>query len=495
MRAALLLERLVERGVLQMDDLVALLGEARHRLTVVELERALAREARIGDSALAAVKGEVTGYPYLASTDVAVRPVLDASLSKAAGAIVLDTEPTSVAMVEDLPETVARLRSELGGPFEVIMCTVTQFADLHRAGYEGGPRLARRPLTDIYAVFDEAMRRGASDVHVSVGQSPVLRVDGGLVSLDTESVEPEWLRAEIGRLAGAPRLLALERDHSVDMALPYGSTRFRLNFGAEKRGLTLAARKIPTRIPTPDEIGLPVAAQALADLDRGLVLVTGATGSGKSTTLAALLSTIAARHARHVITLEDPIEFVLPQGRGVTHQRELGVSFTSFSDGLRQALRQDPDVVLVGEMRDEETIRTALTAAETGHLVFGTLHTYDAAATVSRIVAAYPAEEQEQVRGVLAYILKATISQTLVKAAAGTGRIAAYEVMVVTPAIANNLRKVDGMAQLRQTIETSSRDGMQTMDMALADLVRRRLVLEQDALEKVIDPEDFGKRL
>ena len=490
-----MIDLLLARGVIVEPDLIGMLGEKRHELTVVILERALTRESRIGDTALAALKGEVSGYSYLENTQVPVTNRIPEDLSRQAGAVALDTAEPAVAMVEDIPESIAAIEQALGGPFTTVVCTVQQFLELHQVAYKGGSASKREPLTDIYQIFDEGMRVRASDIHVSVGAPPALRVDGTLKLMDTEPVDAEWMRAEIGRIAGAPRLMQLEKEFNVDMAFPYGENRFRLNFGAEKRGFTLAARKIPNKIPTPEEIGLPAAARNLVNLDRGLVLVTGPTGSGKSTTLAALLSVISQSHAKHMITLEDPIEFLLPQGRGVTHQRELGASFTSFADGLRQALRQDPDVVLVGEMRDMETIRTALNAAETGHLVFGTLHTYDSASTVSRIVSAFPAEEQEQVRGLLSYILKATLAQTLLKSASGTGRVAAYEVMLVTPAISNNLRKIDGHAQLRQTIETSSRDGMQTMDMALADLVRRRMVTVEDALEKVVDAEDFMRRL
>jgi twitching motility protein PilT len=244
-----------------------------------------------------------------------------------------------------------------------------------------------------------------------------------------------------------------------------------------------------------DELALPHSVQNFINLDRGLVLVTGATGSGKSTTLAALLAQICTSQKRHLITLEDPIEFILPQGSSVVHQRELGTSFSSFPEGLRQALRQDPDVVLVGEMRDLSTIRTAITAAETGHLVFGTLHTFDAASTVSRLVAMYPSEEQDQIRSTLSYTLKGIVSQTLLRSISGKGRVAAFEVMVTNFGIANNLRKIDGAVHLRGAIETGSRDGMQTMDMALADLVRRRLITEEEALEKVVDAADFKRRM
>jgi twitching motility protein PilT len=281
----------------------------------------------------------------------------------------------------------------------------------------------------------------------------------------------------------------------ADFAFTYGAARFRVNFGRDRRGMTIAARKIPTNVPTMQDIHLPEAVRRLVGLDRGLVLVVGPTGSGKSTTLASMLSAIAVDQHRHIITLEDPIEFMIPSGRSVVHQRELGQSFISFPAGLRQALRQDPDVILVGEMRDLDTIRTALTAAETGHLVFGTLHTFDAPSTVGRLVSSFPAEEHDQVRAQLSYILKAVVAQTLLPLATTKGRVAAFEVMLSTPAIQNNLRKVEGHAFLRQTIETSSRDGMQTMEMALVDLVRRGVVRLDDAEQRAPDPENFRRRI
>jgi twitching motility protein PilT len=486
---------IVRRGFYDEVSLITLLGEARHHLTLAELERALAREAKVSDHALTMMKSEISGYLPVPAHRVRPRPKIPAQVSRATGAVVISLEPLVVAMVEDLPESIELITREVGPDFEIQVCTISRFTELFRAAYEQAEIVDRPELTDIYEIFDEAIRLRASDIHLSVGSPPTMRADGRLKQLPLQNVDSEWMRSEIARIAGIERLARLETRHDVDMAFPYGSARFRVNFGADRNGFTIAARKIPSRIPTADEIGLPQSLQDLAHLDRGLVLVTGPTGSGKSTTLAVLLAEICRRQNRHVITLEDPIEFLLPDGKSMVNQRELGTSFTSFADGLRQALRQDPDVILVGEMRDQETIKTALTAAETGHLVFGTLHTYDSASTLARIVGVFPPEEQEQVRSMLGYIMKAIVSQTLLPNASGSGRSAAFELMLVNAAIANNLRRVDGQAQLRQIIETSSKEGMQTMDMALVDLVRRRLVTEEVAVEKAFNREDFYKRL
>jgi twitching motility protein PilT len=284
----------------------------------------------------------------------------------------------------------------------------------------------------------------------------------------------------------------LEREMTLDFAYTYGEERFRMNLGKERHGFTLSARLLSSTIPKMSALGLPKAIQEFIHLERGLVLVTGPTGSGKSTTLAALLQEIASTQDRHIITLEDPIEYVLEQGpRAMVKQREQGEDFIDFPAALRQALRQDPDVVLVGEMRDIETARTAVTAAETGHLVFSTLHTYDAQSTVARLVSMYPEGEQDHAREKLAYILKGVVSQTLVPRANTTGRVAAMEIMLGTPAIANNLRSPKGMTQLRSTIQTSRGEGMQTMEMALADLHRRGLISYDDGLFKARNEEEY----
>lgn len=489
----------LENNLTTETDMVSLLGEVRHRLNLVELERALVRSSIVNESKLAKLKGEISGYPYLENTLVEVdAEIIDEMTSRNLGAVAIKNpeleQGFTIAIVEDVPANVESLEKILG-KFNLTSCTVSQFTELHKVAYKGANRSIKSVLPDIYTIFDEAIRKRASDIHLSVGLSPSIRVDGKLTELNYEEIDRSWMRSEVVRIAGPARLLKLEKSHDVDMAFPYGQARFRVNFGNSKAGYTMAARKIPTKVPNMDELGLPKAIQNFANLDKGLVLVTGATGSGKSTTLAALLGHIASNQTRHIITLEDPIEFILPKGEGVVHQRELNSSFTGFPEGLRQALRQDPDVILVGEMRDLATIATAVTAAETGHLVFGTLHTFDASSTVSRIVSMYPTEEQEQIRATLSYTLKGIVSQTLLKQASGSGRVAAFEVMVTTPAIANNLRRVDGAVQLKSSLETGMKDGMQTMDMALADLVKKRVVTEEAALEKAVNPDDFRKRL
>lgn len=492
--AAKFLEKLINDNILTEVELISMLGESRHKLTLPDLEKGLLRESRMSPDRISEFKGEISGYQYLKRVDEKTLTDIDQNLAIEMGAVVLDRPNPTVALVEDLPEIIARLERALG-KFEIVICSVSQISDLIKSCYSGVQAEQKEKLSDIYSIFDYAINKKASDIHVSVGLPPVIRVNGKMEEMPYQNVDQEWMRSEVARIGGTLRLAKAEKNYDVDMAFPYGSSRFRVNFGADRKGLTMAARKIPTKIPNMEDLGLPRSAQALCNLDRGLVLVTGPTGSGKSTTLAAMLTNIALTQSRHIITLEDPVEFHLPNGKSIVHQREMGASFTSFPDGLRQALRQDPDVILVGEMRDLETIKTATAAAETGHLVFGTLHTFDASATVTRIVSAFPTDEQDQVRSLLAYILKGIVSQTLLPTASGKGRAAAFEIMISNPAISNNLRKIDGQSTIRQTIEISSKDGMQTMDMALADLVRRRIVTEETALEKVTDIDNFQRRV
>lgn len=490
-----MVKRLLEMELISEKDLISILGETRHHLTVPDLERAILRESILSDGKLAELKGSVSGYEFLETTDVATRSDgIDAETSRKIGAVLLDTDPLAVALVEDLPSSVELLNFRFEN-YKIVAATTNQIAQLYKKTYTKDKLTELSPLGDIYQIFDEAIRKNASDIHLSVGNSPSLRVDGSLNFLSRQPVDLAWMRSEILRICGAERLARAEAEHDVDMAFPYGAARFRVNLGADRKGLTLAARKIPSRVPTMEEISLPRAVQNFINLDRGLVLVTGATGSGKSTTLAAVLASISTTQKRHIITLEDPIEFILPSGKSVIHQREAGSSFTTFPGGLRQALRQDPDVILVGEMRDLDTIRTAVTAAETGHLVFGTLHTYDAASTIARIVAMYPTEEQDQIRATLSYTLKGIVSQVLLPTLGKQGRVAAFEILVSNAAVANNLRKIDGLTQIKSTIETGVNEGMQTLDMALADLVKKRLTSEEHALEKVVDVKEFMRRL
>jgi len=492
-----LLKALADQRVLPEEDIVSVLGEARHNIKLPKLESILIQRNILSDESLGLLKGALAGLPILPAATSKVTAELDVTVSRQSGALIVAAQRLTVAFIEDTPVNVDRVARTIGTTdFDVWLCTSQQFANLHRAAYLNEVVDVRKPLGTLADVLDEAIRRRASDAHLSVGQPPKLRIDGRLVSMQVKPADRAWMDSEMLHLAGNHHMQVARETSAADFAYQYGVNRFRCNLGLDTEGLTLAARLLPTSIPSPDDIGLPLAIRKFVDLERGLVLVTGPTGSGKSTTLAALLNQIALKQARHIITLEDPIEFVLAKdGLSQVNQRELGKSFFSFADALRQALRQDPDVILVGELRDPETMRTALTAAETGHLVFGTLHTYDTASSVSRLVASFGAEEQDQVRAQLAYILKGIVSQTLLPHASGKGRVAAFEVMVSSPAVSNNLRKVDGQNSLRQSLETGRELGMQTMEMALADLVRAGQIRHEDAEFRAKDVEDLRRRL
>jgi twitching motility protein PilT len=497
--AAAVIDTLLAEDILTEERLVSLLGKDRHDISLPKLEELLLRENVLSTNRLLLLKGMISGHQVLLDTTVAPRADFDARVSKNSGAIVLDLPQQTIAFVEDLPENLERVSRALGlafAEYDVWLMTIQQFVELHKALYKGEKMNTRDVAPDVFAVLDEAVQRRASDIHLKVGRPPTLRIDGSLVELSYRPIDTDWMETEVRRIAGPERLERVQREHDADFAYQYGAARFRINLGQNRNGITVAARTLPTRVPTLEDLKLPNAIRRFVELERGLVLVTGPTGSGKSTTLAALLADIARNQGRHIITLEDPIEFALPtDGNSIIDQRELHQSFTSFPAGLRQALRQDPDVILVGELRDLETIRTAVSAAETGHLVFGTLHSHSAEATVGRIVSSFPAEEQDQARAQLAYILKGIVSQTLLPHSSGRGRVAAFEILVSTAAVSNNLKRLDGQTQLRQTMETGTKEGMQTMEMALASLVRRNLVRQEDAEFKAKDIEDFRRRL
>lgn len=466
--ATKLLDRLLEEGVVDEEQLITILGAERHSLSLNKLELALTRSNTVTDAELAVLMGIVSGMPTITDIeDVRTVPAIDARMSRRFGIIAIDRNPLTVGIVEDLPINVSAAYQVCGGKaHELWLLTASQFDRLWSRTYEQiRVESKTTPVDDIHAVLDLAIEDSASDIHLTVGQPVWMRVDGKPVTYPTQKLTRDWMRREMVRLFDEETIKTVEhRTFDADSAYAYGDFRFRLNVGMDAQGLNLVARRLPQGLPSMDDLNLPDAIRRFADLERGLVLVTGPTGSGKTTTLAALLSAIANEQSRHLITLEDPIEYTIPTGRSLVNQREKGKHFTEFSDALRQALRQDPDVVLVGEMRDLETTRTALTAAETGHLVFGTLHTYDAASTVARMINQFSPEEQNQVRAQLSYILKGVVSQTLIKRKSGKGRVAAFEVLVATSAVANNLRTVEGVTHLRNTISTGSRDGMQTME-------------------------------
>lgn len=325
--------------------------------------------------------------------------------------------------------------------------------------------------------------RGASDLHLTVGSPPVIRVDGDLRALGAEKLKPldtmDMARELLDGEAFAVLMEKGEYDFSWDLE---DISRFRINAFKQRGCLSLAIRVIPRRIPAPEELGLPDTLLQFAHKPQGLFLVTGPTGSGKSTTLACMIDYINKKMRRHIITLEDPIEYLHQHQQSIVDQREVGKDTQTFANGLRAALRQDPDVVLVGEMRDLETISTAITAAETGHLVLATLHTADAPQTIDRIVDVFPPEQQQQIRVQLASVLLGIVSQRLLPTTTLNGRVAAYEILANTPAVANLIRS-EKVHQIRSVMQTGRAHGMQTLDIHLQELMRRGLISEQTVRE------------
>ena len=344
-------------------------------------------------------------------------------------------------------------------------------------------------MIDLTSLVALAVKRHASDIHLTVGLPPVLRADGMLVNIGEESLTDEHLNEFTRQLVPAEHMEELSRYGEADFAVTFTGTRMRCNVFKQQDHATLALRLLPLTIPSARELGLPQVIIDQAEKPRGLVLVTGPTGSGKSSTLAALLDHINSTKRRHIITLEQPIEFLHQRKQCVINQREVGRDTASFASGLRAALRQDPDVILVGEMRDLETISTAITAAETGHLVFGTLHTKGAVNTIDRIIDVFPADQQEQIRTQLADVIECAIGQTLVPKVGG-GRCAAFEIMVVNSAIRNLIRQKKTF-QIASTMQTSKKQGMQLLDDALMDLVRAGKITRATAAEAANDPSAF----
>jgi twitching motility protein PilT len=337
----------------------------------------------------------------------------------------------------------------------------------------------------IDAPLTQAVELGASDLHVTVAAAPSTRVRGELIPLpDAAPFDAEATQSLLYRILTTEQQKRFELDRQLDFSYDVpGIARFRVNVFQQRESVAAVFRVIPDQLKTLEELGLPEGLRSLTDLPRGLVLVTGPTGSGKSTTLAALIDEINRNRTDHIITIEDPIEFVHRHKRCIVNQREIGTDASSFGSALRAALRQDPDVILLGEMRDLETISTALTAAETGHLVFGTLHTQSAPSTIDRIIDVFPAAQQEQVRTQIAGALQGVVTQTLLPTLDGHGRLAALEILLPDDAIRNLIRQ-GKVPQIYSYMQTGSRTGMQTMEQSLADLVMRRVVAPDEAISR-----------
>lgn len=346
---------------------------------------------------------------------------------------------------------------------------------------------------NIDQIVEEGLKRVASDIHLTVGIPPNLRVNGSLVHLGDVPLSPADTERLVRSSLSEKQFEVLKDKGEIDFSYASpGKGRFRVNAYLQRGSFGMALRIIPLEIPTMQQLGLPTVISDLTRLPRGLILVTGPTGSGKSTTLATMIDQINRERNVHILTLEDPIEYLHRHQKSIVNQREIGSDSQSFSNALRGALRQDPDVILVGEMRDLDTISIAITAAETGHLVLSTLHTLGAAKTIDRIIDVFPPYQQQQVRVQLASVIQAVISQQLLPKADGKGRVAAHEIMIATPAIRNLIRE-DKIHQIDTSIQTGGKFRMQTMDSSLVDLYNRGLIRKDIALTQAVNQEEIKK--
>ena len=345
---------------------------------------------------------------------------------------------------------------------------------------------------DVTALLTFAIQSGASDVHLSSGEPPMIRLHGDMKKLDHPPLSREEVHALVYDIMNDAQRKSFEETLELDFSFDLGEIgRFRVNVFMQQRGEGAVFRTIPTKILSTEELGLPPIMKKLCDREKGLILVTGPTGSGKSTTLAAMVDHINNSFEGHIITIEDPIEFTHRTKKCLVNQRELGVHTHSFANALRAVLREDPDVILIGEMRDLETIQLAITAAETGHLVFATLHSPSAPSTVDRVIDVFPAGQQAQIRTQFADSIEAIVTQTLCKKKAG-GRVAALELLVATPAVRNLIRE-GKVHQIPSAMQVGQKDGMQTMDMALIELATRGIITREEAQTKSMTPNLFGQ--
>jgi twitching motility protein PilT len=345
---------------------------------------------------------------------------------------------------------------------------------------------------DITQLLTFAHREGASDVHLSSGEPPMVRMNGDMKRIEHPALTAEQVHAMVFDIMSDAVRKTFQETNDADFSFELGDiSRFRVNVFRTRRGEAAVFRTIPTKVMTLEELGMPPIMKEICEKEKGLVLVTGPTGSGKSTTLAAMIDLINEHDEGHILTIEDPVEFVHSSKKCLVNQREVGPHTDSFNAALRGALREDPDVILVGEMRDLETISLALTAAETGHLVFGTLHTSSAPKTVDRVIDVFPAGQQGQIRTMFAESIQAVVAQSLLRKRAG-GRIAALEILIGTPAVRNLIRE-NKIHQIPSCMQTGQAVGMQTLDMALIDLVNKGLVTKEEAQLRTLTPNLFGQ--
>lgn len=343
----------------------------------------------------------------------------------------------------------------------------------------------------MHELLQFAVRSDASDIHLGAGEVPALRIHGEVKRLDTEALDQDSAKRLAYSIMNARQRVEFEKNLECDFSIGLkGLARFRVNVFTHTRGVGMVLRQIPTKVLTLEQLNAPKIFTRVANMTKGLVLVTGPTGSGKSTTLAAIIDHINSSRHDHILTVEDPVEFVHEPRMCIINQREVGAHTRSFTNALRSALREDPDVILVGELRDLETISLALTAAETGHLVFGTLHTNSAPDTVDRVIDVFPHEQQQQVRTMVSTSLMAVISQKLLRTQDGRGRVAAHEIMMVNPAIRNLIRE-NKLYQILSIMQTAKHEGMQTMEDALRDLALKGHISRKVAINHANNPKLF----
>lgn len=348
---------------------------------------------------------------------------------------------------------------------------------------------------DLLELLSKAVQGKASDLHISVAASPVLRINGELISMDIPPLKPQEIENVVQQILTEKQFLKLNAVGELDTPFSNpGLGRFRVNVYKQRGSYGLAIRVVELKIPTIEELGFPAVIKSLSDKERGLILVTGPTGSGKSTTLASMIDYINKNKKRHILTLEDPIEYLYKHDKSIVNQREIGTDSKNFAAALRAALRQDPDVILVGEIRDLETMTTAISAAETGHLVLSTLHTLGAAKTIDRIIDAFPTSQQGQIRMQLSSVMEGVISQQLLPRVFEDQRVAALEIMVATPAIRNLIRE-GKTHQINSSIQTGSKHGMQMMDKSIIDLYMKRIIDRETAIMHAIDLDALKRML
>ena len=513
---------LVDRRLMTKDDLEEFAADAADR--GLSLPRLLIDSGRVSEGDVLAAVAENLDVPFIEfgggfHPDLSAVAMLDAATAQALQALPVGTDEEGrviVAVADPLNDDKRiQLSRALGGDVRLAVAHKRSLDDAIPRSYElleslpeeERPAVSPRPFAeslytdssdadtdfDVNDLLEDLLRRGGSDLHLTAGSPPQVRINGSLLPLDEYGVlKPAPLRSMIYSILTGRQKQELEEDLELDCSHPLvGRGRFRVNVFFQRGSIGAVMRAIPSDIMTLAELNMPPVVADFAQLKRGLVLVTGPTGSGKSTTLASIIDLINSTRTDHIMTVEDPIEFMHRHKMSIVNQREVGADTLGFTAALKHALRQDPDVILVGEMRDLETIATAITAAETGHLVLATLHTQDAPQSVERIIDVFPSHQQQQVRVQLSGSLQAIVAQQLVPTKDTKGRVAAVEVMVATPAIRNLIRE-GKVHQIASAIQSGAKYGMQPMDVCLANLVKEEVVAYRVALERSHDVDSFN---